>query len=149
MSSLLEVHEKSVNCEEDGNVQGQDSIDDDVKETKEEIEKKAAAIKMIDEDNEGIDDGDNLRMRRKMTISTIVTIALKRSRCLAMMKKSQIRKYIETLLLTPEKILMMQGKKLGRTKNINQQEEIKKDLKALYKDENESKEKNVTKPDGS
>ena len=66
-----------------------------------------------------------------------------------MMKKSQIRKYIETLLLTPEKILMMQGKKLGRTKNIKQQEEIKKDLKALYKDENESKEKNVTKPDGS
>ena len=149
MSSLLEVHEKSVNCEEDGNVQGQDSIDDDVKETKEEIEKKAVAVKMIDEDNAGIDDGDNLRMRRKMTISTIVTIALKRLRCLAMMKKSQIRKYIETLLLTPEKILMMQGKKLGRTKNINQQEEIKKDLKALYKDENESKEKNVTKPDGS
>ena len=69
MSSLLEVHEKSVNCEEDGNVQGQDSIDDDVKETKEEIEKKATAVKMIDEDNEGIDDGDNLRMRRKINDS--------------------------------------------------------------------------------
>ena len=78
--------------EEDGNVQGQDSIDDDVKETKEEIEKKAVAVKMIDEDNAGIDDGDNLRMRRKMTISTIATIASKPLRSLAMMKKSQIRK---------------------------------------------------------
>ena len=45
-------------------------------------------------------------------------------------------------------MLMMQGKKLGRSENINQQEEIKKDLKALYKDENECKEKTVTKSDG-
>ena len=78
--------------EEDGNVQGEDSIDDDVKETEEEIEKKAVAVKMIDEDKAGIDDGDNLRMRRNMTISLIATIASKRLRCLAMMKKSQIRK---------------------------------------------------------
>ena len=67
MPSRLGVHEKTVDaveCEEDGNVQGQDSIDDDVKETEEEIEKKAVAVKMIDEDNAGIDDGDNCREYR-------------------------------------------------------------------------------------
>ena len=67
MPSRLGDDEKTVDaveCEKDGNIQGQDSIDDDVKETEEEIEKKAVAVKMIDEDNAGIDDGDNCREYR-------------------------------------------------------------------------------------
>ena len=53
MPSLLEVHEKTVDFEEDGNVQDQDSKDDDVKETEEGIEKKAVAVKIVDEDKAG------------------------------------------------------------------------------------------------
>ena len=43
---LLEVHEIAIDCQEDENVQGQDSIDVDVKESEEEIENKAVAAKV-------------------------------------------------------------------------------------------------------
>ena len=54
VASLLETHKKAVNCEEDDNVEGQDSMDVDVKESEEEIEKEAVAAKKAAGDKAGI-----------------------------------------------------------------------------------------------